>query len=193
MKHLNNEFHIGLPSIELSARRNSDQNKNKFVECLINMCKELQLAIVNGRIIRDLLGQFTCFRPNGCSTVDYSMCSQSLLNNDISFHIDDHNHLSDQAPICLHIKKNSKKFSQMKRIKNKSSIKQKFVWNSNSGETFQKALTNPLIKDKILVFNNSSVNSEIELNNLCKVLTEIITDSANLSLKINHIRKEKVA
>ena len=42
-----------------------------------------------------------------------------------------------------------------------------------------------------MLFKNSSVNSENELNNLCKSLTDIITYS-NLSLKIKNIGKKHI-
>jgi hypothetical protein len=47
---------------------------------LLDLCIGHILRILNGRLARDSIGRFTCFTPNGSSTVDYSIVSESLLS-----------------------------------------------------------------------------------------------------------------
>jgi hypothetical protein len=45
---------------------------------LIELCKSLELLILNGRKIGDIFGQFTSLQWNGNSVVDYVLASQSI-------------------------------------------------------------------------------------------------------------------
>ena len=56
---------------------------------LLQLCKNLDFRIMNGRVIGDIKGKMTCFRWNGCSVVDYALCSSDLFDNISSFEVND--------------------------------------------------------------------------------------------------------
>ena len=89
--------------------------------------------------------------PNGRSTVDYSISRQSLFKNILSFHVEDPNHLSDHAPICLNMKNWSENFSQHNKEKTNLLSNINSYGIVNLGKTFK---SNQLITDQILVFKN---------------------------------------
>ena len=47
------------------------------------------MRILNGRIIGDLFGKFTCHKPTGSSLVDYVIVSEELLDNVLYFKVSD--------------------------------------------------------------------------------------------------------
>jgi len=60
-------------------RNNLDTKVNSFGRKLITLCKNADIAIMNGRIIGDLSGAYTCFQYNGKSLVDYAIAGASLI------------------------------------------------------------------------------------------------------------------
>ena len=52
------------------------------------MCKDLDLSILNGRMIGDVYGNLTCYHHNGCSVVDYEICSNALLQSVTQFKVE---------------------------------------------------------------------------------------------------------
>ena len=54
---------------------------------LLELCKSLQLVILNGRKIGDLFGKFTSLQWNGNSVVDYVLVSKSLYSSITYFKI----------------------------------------------------------------------------------------------------------
>ena len=65
-------------------RGNKDPVTNKYGEQLVSLCKSVPLRICNGRKLGDTLGNYTCHKWNGQSTVDYCLASPSIYSQ-ISF------------------------------------------------------------------------------------------------------------
>ena len=71
---------------EPPPKRNSqDTAVNARGKEMLDMCKSLNINIVNGRKTGDLFGNYTCFNWNGNSLVDYVLTSASLFQK-ISVH-----------------------------------------------------------------------------------------------------------
>ena len=51
------------------------------------MCISQQLRLLNGRIIGDLFGKYTCYKPVGASVVEYAIVSESALNQVLYFRV----------------------------------------------------------------------------------------------------------
>lgn len=63
------------------ARVSSDSTVNARGRDLIQLASEQSLALLNGTVGYDRLsGRLTCFRPTGCSMVDYAFVSATHLN-----------------------------------------------------------------------------------------------------------------
>jgi hypothetical protein len=44
-------------------------------------------AVLNGRVLGDMLGHYTCYTPNGASVVDYVMVSEGILDQVLYFKV----------------------------------------------------------------------------------------------------------
>ncbi|KAK6171818.1 hypothetical protein SNE40_018245 [Patella caerulea] len=53
-----------------------DTNKNQYGSNLIQLCKNNDLIIMNGRMNKDITGKLTC---KNSSTVDYTLCTSELI------------------------------------------------------------------------------------------------------------------
>ena len=60
-------------------RNSQDTSINPRGTELLDMCKSLDLNIVNGRKTGDLFGNYTCIKWNGNSVVDYLLTSSCLF------------------------------------------------------------------------------------------------------------------
>ena len=69
------DYHADLPL----SRQNLDKSCNLHGNLLINICKDLQLRLLNGRFLGDSLGYFTFYNFNGQSVVDYMIASQNIF------------------------------------------------------------------------------------------------------------------
>ena len=89
---------------QILKRNNQDQICNTQGKNLLYLCIAAKLRILNVRYVGDSLGYFTCLTANGCSSVDYSIVSESLLSSVLFFTTQDFNFLSDHSQIKLIIK-----------------------------------------------------------------------------------------
>lgn len=72
---------------------------------LLNMCKSLDMAILNGRKTGDLFGKNTSFDWNGKAVVDYAIIPTDLFDNISLFKVGNYvPFLSDHCPIFFEIK-----------------------------------------------------------------------------------------
>lgn len=47
---------------------------------IIDICIGNKLRILNGRTLGDSKGKYTCYKPVGCSVIDYFIVSESLMS-----------------------------------------------------------------------------------------------------------------
>ena len=106
LDYLNNEDNNDIPipddyyvtdTIATYPRGNQDTVTNKYGEQLISLCRSVPLRICNGRKLGDILGDYTCYKWNGQSVVDYCPASPGVYNKIGSFivhtllpHLSDH-------------------------------------------------------------------------------------------------------
>ena len=62
-----------------SPRQSSDATE-KDGEALLDLCREADLTILNGRVAGDTDGSFTCKKYNGLSVIDYALASRALID-----------------------------------------------------------------------------------------------------------------
>ena len=89
-------------SYTLNIRNSEDGvSPSKRGKDIIQMCKDLDLIILNGRKPGDLFGKITCFRHNGCSVVDYAVCSDDIFEKINHFSVGAYMPaISDHCPIA---------------------------------------------------------------------------------------------
>ena len=92
-------------NIDYNIHRYSvDKVFNSQGQNLLDLCIASQVRVLNGRFIGDSIGNFTCYKPNSASTVDYALADVDLINNIIFFKVSEPTYLSDHAQIAVHIK-----------------------------------------------------------------------------------------
>ena len=89
---------------EPPPKRNSQDNAiNSRGNDLLDMCRSLDLNIINGRKTGDLFDKYTCFKWNGNSLVDYLITSSSVLKKISIFEVGEFlPWLSDHCPPLFH-------------------------------------------------------------------------------------------
>ncbi|GFR51987.1 hypothetical protein Agub_g14519, partial [Astrephomene gubernaculifera] len=67
----------GMPS-----RRSKDLSSNPFGQGLVELCREAELIIMNGRVPGDMEGEFTFYHAPGlaCSMIDLFVCTPALFS-----------------------------------------------------------------------------------------------------------------
>ena len=107
---LGGSCHIGIGRDlgTIPERKNSDRNEpNEQGMKLIDLCKTLDLTILNGRPIGDPYGNITFYDENiGKSTIDYSICNRSFFKNIKNFMVLPQNELSDHCKIVTELEEN---------------------------------------------------------------------------------------
>ena len=79
---LNICFDNSITSDKYNHRNNRDSDAtNTSGQKLLEVCKTFNLRFLNGRSRGDNFGQYTYFRPNGKSVIEYVITSIDLLNN----------------------------------------------------------------------------------------------------------------
>lgn len=91
-----------------STQRNSFDNVlNSHGKTLLEICKNLDLRIINGRVHGDTLGRPTFRGENGTSVINYLICDQSTFLNVTSFVVKQPCYLSDHSAIVAWLNTNT--------------------------------------------------------------------------------------
>ena len=133
----------------------SRQSKDVIVDArgrrLIDVCIGNQLRFLNGRCFGDMFGWYTCFTPNGCSVVDYTIVSESILDQILFFHVSDFlATLSDCH--CKIILGDASEFTCSDNSYVLNPLPLKYIWNETSITGFQFAFERDEIKSKLTNF-----------------------------------------
>lgn len=168
-------------------RQNCDVIVDSRGRNLIDICIGNQLRILNGRCFGDLFGRYTCYTPNGCSVVDYTIVSESILDQVLFFQVSDFiATLSDcHSKISWGILAN---FNCSNSVYKLNPLPLKYIWDENLISEFQSAFQTEAIQNKMNEFMNMSI---ADTNDSVDHLNRIITDAADLSLKSNKKRMHK--
>ena len=105
---------------------------------LLAACKNHNLCILNGRKVGDLFGKITCFRWNGCSVIDYAICSRDLLKDIINFKVlTSLPWISDHAPIVFELSLHRSLPNETTEKSNLEELPKSFFWDEKSKEHFR--------------------------------------------------------
>ncbi|CAC5360011.1 unnamed protein product [Mytilus coruscus] len=178
------EYDIGL------QKRKSCDNKTDARDKQL-----LQLRILNGRMLGDSNGNFTCFKPNGTSVVDYIIMSEDLIQHTLNCKV------SNFIPCfsdchCRFIMYAACLILSCFINKNESTqnFPGKFKWTDCSKEKFQDALCHPTCKLDINAFLTNDYQDKSNINSAATDLQNIIIKAARMSLKFksNQYKKKTV-
>ena len=154
-------------------RAHCDRGSNRFGDCLLEMCKAVNLQILNGRVGKDYnIGNFTCYTHNGESTVDYLLTSFQNFDCIFDFTVHAFNIYSNHAPLSFTLKVNSVKVNS-----NKDNKKVIYRWNNDYKEDFIKDISstiNNLNKDL-----EEKIAAESDADTLVQIFTEYVNNIDN--------------
>ena len=182
---------LGIPLERVSK----DCKTNKSGDKLIEICKDFDLRILDGRFGSDKgVGDFTCVSNNGNSSVDYIIMSSCLLPNLIDFTVDTFDEcLSDKhKPVFCTIKsfKDANYYDNdnvigkniESSIVNNSSQSIKTKWDKSKANDFKQnfdmiSLDNIQAMIKSLASKNA-LPIQSEIDNICDEVNKLFTNSA---------------
>lgn len=178
--------HALLDKLGRTGRNNRDSKINVYGRLMLDLCKNADLIIVNGRTIGDVSGAFTCYKENGKSLVDYLICSASLFKTFSYLSISQPLLISDHAALCARLELPNTFINQLDESKSQHKINETktFVWDSTSDTKFREALCFPNVSQSITtVLNNKPDNSQEAIDKYCQNINNIYQDTARISLK----------
>ena len=113
------------------------------------LCIATRMRILNGKMLGDYFGKFTCQKPTGTGVVDYMIPSEELMKDIIYFHV----HQFQSLLSDCHSKKSACIKASIKHrtcsMKENEQMPDSFKRNKYSSERFTKALADGEIHNKI--------------------------------------------
>ena len=115
-----NYNHREAENMGVVQRNSEDTTINPRGEELLELCKSLDMVILNGRKVSDLWGKMTSHQHNGSAVVDYVIVSVNLLSEvgnfsvgEFSAWVSDHCHLLFEVKSVQNIPKQQEKLSEL--------------------------------------------------------------------------------
>ena len=169
-------------------RNNFDSSVNDHGKVLLQLCKNCNLRILNGRTLGDSLGKPTYHGRHGTSLLDYAICHQDLVPRIENLVIKPPSYLSDHSQILTWVK-TKLPIAQEQNPPNVPTSQHKlpvqFIWENNSAYLFKQQLLSVETQSKLNQFINSpSIPSKEEVNNYTSKFQDIILNAAKKSLRI---------
>ena len=163
---------------KISPSMSQDKNvrTDEYGKEILDMCKNCNIRILNGRMIEDMRGQFTCVTRNGCSVVDYAICSTGLIKNVSYFQVNELlQGLSDHCKIEMFI--NSKFNVGCNEEIQLFQLPTKVKWNAVKREIYLENLNNDNTKNKIEECQKQIKDEQFSVGQNLNGLNDIFTSS----------------
>ena len=176
-------------------RNNYDNILNSHGKNLLQVCKNLDLRIINGRVRGDTMGNITYHGRTGVSTVDYIICDQSLFQHVDYFLVKSPCYLSDHSQLVMGLKIST--FSQNNSsepalVEPLTSLPTQFAWDEDSPVLFKNELLSPEVQ---LLINNflsrDFKNSGSDVDLAVAEVNRILFAAATKSLKRSKVKRRK--
>jgi hypothetical protein len=120
---------------------------------LLNICVASQLHILNGHFMGDFLGNFTCHKSYGASTVDYALADLDLIKSINYFEVNNATYLSDHSQISVHLYCNIDDES-IHKSKHFKEIQYTYKWTTTSKDKLFNVLSERETIYEIVPFEN---------------------------------------
>ena len=188
------ETDVDVEIFDLPPRSSADVILNAKGKELLDLCKTYNLCIINGRKTGDLLGNFTSFQPRGNGVIDYTISSQGLFQNILTFHVGGFlPWISDHCPIHYTIDIGNINTNPNDHEKsNVYPLATTWCWDEESRQKFEIHLRNEEISRKIDDILSFSDGNKIitELNDL---MTNVAEACGIKKRKQKNISKQKTS
>lgn len=177
----------------ISARNNCDNVLNNHGKLLLELCKNFDLRILNGRKRGDSFGNVTFHGQNGVSTVDYVICDDMLFQNMDFFVVKPPTSISDHSQITAWL--NSETSLNLKKgmeldFQSLEKLPIQYIWDRESLQPFSQALMSTETQELVTHFvkyefpkTQDGVNQAVEL------LENVLKSAASQSLKRKIVKR----
>ena len=173
------------------ARNSLDKICNNQGQQLLDLCIASQIRVLNGRFIGDIMGNLTCYKSNGASTVDYALADVNLMKNISFFQISDPSYLSDHAQIAVHIKCYIS-LNYMNSHNKPNFLNYSYKWEGISKQKLLETLGEEKTIEEIIEFeNNVFQKNNPGIESAQKQLADIFEHLAKRSCKLVKCFKKK--
>ena len=169
---------LGLPIRNSVDKVKMDNRGNEILE----ICKHLNLSIINGRKPGDMYGAYTSIQWNGNSLIDYVISSREIFESIPTMRVGQFiPWISDHCAVHFQISTFMEK--QMKKTKKIHTSKQLefFYWGNDSSEKFMEALREN--ENELDELNN------LNITNTAKIISKFTEIIQNISQKAGLKRK----
>ena len=181
--------------------RDQDFDPGGHANELINFCKSTGYRIANGRIGSDKeIGNFTCYKPNGNSTVDYLLIKDKDFDKLSNFEIGELNEYSDHCFLSLKIKRNVGETQSLITDENLENLRlnynQKLIYDNTSKDKIKESLNSVDITNHLNQLDKDldKIAVPVAVSRLRKILLKIADKSmgkANFNKSQNPKNKQK--
>ena len=177
---------ISPPPTMITPRKSFDTHVNDLGKQLLEMCKSLDLRILNGRCKGDSLGQITFHGNQGSSTVDYIIVSHEILYLFETLVVRQPSPFSDHYQLITWIKIDSSLLTNDEESSENEllSLPRQFKWSSDSKDSFTSALNSDEITQLIRDFELLNFEHVGDINIIIEKFAHILETAAKQSLKI---------
>lgn len=179
-----------LPNV-VAPRKSFDNNVNDLGKHLLEMCKSLDLRILNGRCKGDSLGKITFHGNQGFSTVDYIIVSHEILHLFESFVVREPSPFSDHCQLLSRIKIDSCLLNNNDNSCEGElfSLPRQFKWTKDSKDSFTAALQSDKIKQLIRDFELLNCDRIGDVNEIVNKFMNILETAAKHSLPLVKVNR----
>ena len=167
-------------------RQSRDTKIDQRGKELLDLCISNQLRILNGRVLGDIFGNYTCHTPNGASVVDYVFVSENILEQILLFHVSSFvPTLSDcHCKLEWEISANYCVSGELDVPIKTYDISPNFISSDDSATELQCALSSNQIQNCISKFNNIQIQqNQTSVDDAAAELSNIFISAATMSLK----------
>lgn len=179
----------------LPPRSSKDLKINPNGRPFLDFVTSNNLAIMNGRTLGDVIGNFTCIKYNGCSLVDYVCSSMNMTNKIRSMFVGDLSYLSDHCPIHVSLLIDCQQgFLMSEPTSSFTKVPNKFKWESISNESqpgrdFLKCQNDTDISEKIFELENREIATADDVFKLNDDIISVYNEISSRSLKSSNSKK----
>ena len=179
---------------EVPARNNFDQHLNEQGKILLEICKSLDLRILNGRCKGDSFGKVTFHGKQGISTVDYIIVSHDLMDKFQNFVVRQPSPFSDHSQLIGWIKVSNPSIQPSTSVNKQelTNLPRQYKWSHDSKlkDKFITALQTPEVKQIISDFESLNLELFNDVNMAVSEFVKILDLAAKMSLQPVNIKKK---
>jgi exonuclease III len=168
-----------------TSRTSKDDVTNSRGTKLLDFASEWNVSVMNGGVIGDIQGEWTCMLYNGSSVVDYVLASHDLKCRIRSLKVTEFNEFSDHRPLSYKVKLCTSFMSPVDISKEFSDTPLGFTWKAgenNSKKSYLKNQRDEDAKSTIIHVAGTECNNTSDVYEMNRALTKAIMEIARKSL-----------